>query len=252
MLDHPESRGPELSAPYDRIALDFSVRVSRRAHRVRLTVSPRDGLVVVVPAGWRGDPAAIVASKLQWAERALSAVADKRAQYLAGSDALLPDVVDLAAIGRRLTVDYRSSGAATVSARSEGASVIVSGAVDDADACVNALRRWLTRTAREELFSVVRSESARTGLQPTTFRVTSAKTRWGSCSARGSLSLHRNALFLPQHLARALVLHELAHLRIMDHSPRFWSFLASLDPHALEHRAQLRQAGDLVPAWADV
>ena len=63
--------------------------------------------------------------------------------------------------------------------------------------------------------------------------------------------LNRNLLFLPPELVDALILHELAHLRVMDHSARFWSLLATLDPRVLEHRARLKKAADLVPVWAD-
>lgn len=250
MLDHREIAG-SVSDAHDASLPEFSVRVSTRARRIRLTVTPRDGLVVVVPRGWRGDPGAIVASKLSWARRALASVADRRAQLLAGHEALLPSEVSLPALGRTLSVEYLQTAASGVSARVRGASVVVSGDVDDAEACCVALRRWLTRLAQCELPTLLSEEVERTGLRPTRVRITSARTRWGSCSARGTVSLNRNALFLPEDLARSLVLHELAHLKVMDHSPRFWGLLATLDPQALEHRAQLKHATDLVPAWAD-
>ena len=78
------------------------------------------------------------------------------------------------------------------------------------------------------------------------------RTRWGSCSSRRTISLNRNLVFLPEHLVRSLMLHELAHTLVMNHSERYWTALGDLDPEARSHRAQMRQAHRLVPAWADV
>lgn len=230
---------------------EFSVRHSSRARRVRLSVTARDGLVVVVPHGWRGNPDEVVASKRVWAERALSSVAERRALLLAGTEALLPHEVELAALCRTLSVEYVEREATGTSARTSGGSLVVAGSIDDPDECVEALRRWLARTAQEHLPKRLCALAAEHGCRPEKVRISSAKTRWGSCSARGTVSLNRNVLFLPPHLADALMLHELAHLRVLDHSPRFWSTLTTMDPGTHEHRAQLKGAGRFVPAWAD-
>ena len=71
--------------------IPFTVRVSARARHVRLTVTARDGLVVVVPRTWRGDSAAVVDAKAAWALRVLGRVADRRRLHVAGPAALLPE-----------------------------------------------------------------------------------------------------------------------------------------------------------------
>lgn len=231
---------------------DFSVRTSTRARRVRLTVSAHEGLVVVVPPHFRGDPAELVASKRVWAERALASVADKRALHLAGAEALLPSDIPLPAIDARFRVEYVTTPSASVSARTRDDAVVVSGDVADADKCLAALRRWLHRTASDALTARCYELACVYGLHPATIAVSAAHTRWGSCSSHGRVMLSRNLLFLPPDLVDALILHELAHLRVLDHSPRFWSLLATLDPAAMEHRAALRRAADAIPGWADV
>lgn len=251
---------------------EFTVRESTRARRVRLTVTAREGLVVVVPVGWRGDAGSIVRSKGPWVSRALASVAEKRAQLLAGLEGLLPSDVSLRAVGRTYRVEYGgvpgiggdegadappqrgrsgSSRGAGVTCRVVGETLVLAGDVESPEACRSALLRWLDRQAREHLPRLLDQEATRTGLVPARVRMTSARTRWGSCSARGTVSLNRNLLFLPPELARALVLHELAHLEILNHSPRFWSRLAVLDPHALEHRARLKDASAYVPLWIE-
>ena len=80
------------------------------------------------------------------------------------------------------------------------------------------------------------------------------KTRWGSCSRRVGapephLSLNAGLLFLPPHLVRYVILHELCHASRMDHSPEFWRRLESIEPAAQTLRSELRSAWRFVPAW---
>lgn len=230
----------------------YTVRRSSRARHVRLTVTPRDGLVVVVPVRWRGDPDAIVAEKRAWAEAALERVGERRAAFAAGPDALLPDMVVLRAFGETWPVEYRGSSARGCQARLDGAVLAVVGNIDDAEACLAALSRWLDRIARERLLPLLAEVAAEAGLEYASARVRHIRSRWGSCSARKTISLNRALVFLPPHLVRTLMLHELAHTLVMNHSERFWATLAAYDERAHEHRAQMRDAGGFVPPWAEM
>jgi predicted metal-dependent hydrolase len=233
----------------------YTVRVSPRARRVRLTVTPRDGLVVVVPKRWRGDPAEMVALKRAWAERALAHVAEARALHAGGPEALLPERVELRLAGESWPVDYRetaaSEGSGHAQARTHGSAIVVAGDIADAEACLAALTRWLDRTSRDLLLPMLAEVAASAGVEYASARIRHQRTRWGSCSARKTISLNRSLVFLPPHLVRALMLHELAHVAVMDHSERFWRHLGTLDPSYPEHRAALRDAARFVPAWAD-
>ena len=220
---------------------------------MRLTVTPRDGLVVVVPKRWRGNAEQIVASKREWAENALARVAYARALHAGGAEALLPDLVELRLAGETWPVEYRAGaeGSGRAQARTHGSALVVAGDVGDADACLAALSRWLDRTSRELLLPLLAEVAADAGIGYASARIRHQRTRWGSCSARKTISLNRSLVFLPEDLVRALMLHELAHVAVMDHSARFWNHLATLDPHFAEHRAALRDGARFVPAWAD-
>jgi predicted metal-dependent hydrolase len=243
--------GEDGASAHGRSLPEYAVRVSARARRVRLVVSAREGLVVVVPRNFRGDVAQIVASKREWAERALERVADRRSLHAAGAEALLPDRIELPAFRVSLPVEYRATASATTSARAANGALVVSGNIDDAEACLAALTRWLDREARSLLLPMLAEVARDAGIAYASARVRRQRSRWGSCSARRTISLSRNLVFLPRHLVRALMLHELAHLRVMDHSPRFWAELGRLDPHAQRHRAEMRHAADHVPPWAE-
>ena len=232
----------------------FSVRCSPRARRVRLTVTARDGLVVTLPPGVAEAHAQrAVAERAAWATRALAEVAERRGEFLAGPQGLLPFAIELRAESRTLTVAYTAgspAGAGAAVARERGGVLAVSGP-DDAEARLAALRRWRDRTARALLPALAEELAADTGLHPSRVSVRGQRTRWGSCSARGTVSLNHNLLFLPPHLVHYVIAHELAHVRHLDHSPRFWALVDSLVPSAAEARAELRAARHLVPAWAD-
>lgn len=233
----------------DLLLPDFTVRESDRARRVRLTVSAREGLVVVVPAGATIDARAIVASKEAWARRALARVSAKHALHRQGPEALLPRFVELRSVGRTLSVEYPVTIRTRASARERDHVVSVTGR--DASARLAALGRWLDRSAHEILPGRLAALADDHGLSFSRVRITRARTRWGSCSSHSTISLNRSLVFLPPELVDAVILHELAHTQVRDHSPRFWGYLASLDPAALPHRAHLKEAGAFVPAWAD-
>ena len=229
----------------------YTVRVSRRARHVRLTVTPRHGLVVVVPKRWRGDAAAIVADKQDWARTALAGVAEQRELFLGGAEALLPSTIELRALTQVWPVEYRTTAAAGVRARVAGGALIVSGRVEDADACLAAIIRWLDRTSREHLPPMLAETSSACGVGYVSARVRCQRSRWGSCSSRRTISLNRNLVFLPEHLVVALMLHELAHTIVLDHSSRFWAALEAIDPAVAAHRLELKRAGSFVPSWAE-
>jgi len=67
------------------------------------------------------------------------------------------------------------------------------------------------------------------------------KTRWGSCSRQGNLNFNYRLILLPRELADYVIVHELCHLKELNHSKKFWGLMESLLPNALELRRQLRR-----------
>jgi predicted metal-dependent hydrolase len=232
--------------------IDYSIRVSARARRVRLHVSARDGLVVVVPTGFdQRQVPAIVRQHAAWAERAVSRNAERREHLTAHEDGPLPSRVLLPGIGVRWDVVLRPGPGSGVRGRASGDTIVLSGETGDRDACYDALRRAVARSARERLPLALGGVEAETGWRASRVTVRRQRTRWGSCTTRGAISLNESLVFLPPSLVRYVLVHELAHTRRMDHSPAFWALVEEHDAAWRAQRRTLRDAWRHVPGWAD-
>jgi predicted metal-dependent hydrolase len=230
---------------------DFEVRVSPRARRVRLRVLPGRPVIVTIPRGVSRRVAEdAVRDAALWVARARARVEGEAAKAAARRAEPLPTVIPLPGVGLRYVVEKRSGKGAGVRAGEHAGRVILSGSVEDTEACREALRRWVRRVGSSELKAMARDLSTRTGLVPEDLKVTWPRARWGSCSAKGVVRLSVDLVFVPPELSRAVVLHELVHLRVLDHSPRFWAELSRFDPDCREHRKDLGRARDHIPGWA--
>lgn len=109
------------------------------------------------------------------------------------------------------------------------------------------LERALRERARAVFLARIAALAPVLGVPPPPLALSSARTRWGSCSSRGDIRLNWRLLFFPLPLVDYVVAHELAHLREMNHSPRFWSVVESLCPDWRQRRLQLRQLAPRMP-----
>jgi predicted metal-dependent hydrolase len=225
--------------------VEYTTRESRRARRVILKISMSRGLEVVIPEGFdRGRLPSVLDSKKKWIERTLKRMADTRSR-------LSPRKIDLQAIGREWQVSYRKGSEAGLTAQEiDDRMVRVQGDTADAYGVAAALRRWLHLKARAHLTPWLHDVSEETGISFKKTVIRGQKTRWASCSRLQTISLNRSLLFLPEYLARHIFLHELCHIRRLDHSTAFWSALGSLEPDYKKMEAQVKEADRFVPAWA--
>lgn len=109
-------------------------------------------------------------------------------------------------------------------------------------------RRAVQRRAREHFADRVAHYAARLGrttLPPV--GLSSARTRWGSCSERSGIRLNWRLIHLPHPLVDYVVAHELAHLTEMNHGPRFWAVVESVYPDWKSARAELKRRGPEIP-----
>jgi predicted metal-dependent hydrolase len=112
-----------------------------------------------------------------------------------------------------------------------------------------ALRRWLTSLAEVEFSRELRSVAQQCGLSFKRVQIRRQRTRWGSCSASGTISLNVCLMFMTPAVVRYLFVHELCHTRHMNHSRRFWSLVASHEPEYQQLDRELLRAWQHVPGW---
>ena len=112
-----------------------------------------------------------------------------------------------------------------------------------------ALRAWLMRTAHRLLEPRVAALAAATGVHYSRVSIRRQRSRWGSCSARGTISLNCCLLFQRPEVVDYLIVHELMHVKHMNHSARFWQ---AVERHCVDWRAldrELVQGWRHVPRW---
>jgi predicted metal-dependent hydrolase len=106
-----------------------------------------------------------------------------------------------------------------------------------------ALERWYRRRARAEIAPRLDAAVARAGTRYTGLTIRGQRTRWASCSSSGAMSFNWRLLLAPAPVLDYVVEHEVCHLEVMDHSPRFWRLLAARVPDWRAHSAWLRRYG---------
>lgn len=112
-----------------------------------------------------------------------------------------------------------------------------------------ALQQALQAEARQCFAERLALYAAQLGVELPPLRLSSARTRWGSCSSRGVISLNWRLIHLPLELVDYVVAHELAHLKEMNHSPRFWAVVATLCPDWQARRLALRRQAATLPRF---
>lgn len=232
-------------------SIPYRIRVSRRSRRVRLTLTPREGLVMVTPPGVPRDWLVGLANEWRgWVGKQLEQFGIEEPGQLDTSPAAIPDRIVLPALGETWHVLQRYAPGSTARVRQTGEGTLsLSGELTDVEACRRALSRWLMRRARETLPGMLAAVSRETGLAFRDVHIRAQRTRWGSCSAQGDICLNYQILFLAPELARHVLLHELCHTVRLDHSPRFWRTVARFEPDLDVRRAEMRRSWSLVPAW---
>lgn len=223
----------------------WRVRASDRARRLTVRVYPGGHVEIVVPNGTR--PRAVekfVARYRTWIDRKVS-------QYrplAAGSIDEMPTEIRFQASGDYWRVEYAEAHRAP-HLSVDGDRLLLTGDLSRIALARHALQRFTMRAAHSLLVPQLESLAAESGLHFSIAQIRRQRTRWGSCSRRGTISLNACLMFQPPDVVRYLLLHELAHTRHMNHSRRFWALVEQLEPRWRELDARLSEGWREMPAW---
>jgi predicted metal-dependent hydrolase len=229
----------------------YKIQVSPRAKYARLKVSAKDGVTVVIPKGFdQSRIPGILYKKRDWLRRVGERFDEQRKFLSPDPPGMAPERISLRVIGEEWAVDYRDTGSEKVSGiERESNRLLVVGDTENEQAMRDCLKRWLSRKSHQHLVPWTKRLAVEHRLKVERFTVKSQRTRWASCSAGRIISLNLRLLFLPERLVRYVLLHELAHTQLMNHSARFWAVVRDLEPDYEALDAELRTAWRFVPAW---
>jgi len=236
------------------LAFDYTLRVSQRARFIRLYVSPQKGLEIVVPRGFNCKHLPdVLERKSAWISRALERVRPQREELLSLPRWSIPEGMSFRAIDMEWEVRSQWTSAKRLSINFHRPGQIeIQGPVENEALVRSLLGRFLVVQAENYLPPLLDTMSRNTELQYSRVAIRRQRSRWGSCSAYGSISLNAALLFLPYHLTRYVLVHELCHTVHLDHSERFWALVGRHCPEYRCAERELREARHYVPRWASV
>jgi predicted metal-dependent hydrolase len=220
-------------------AIPYRIRRSERARHARILVDGT-GVEVVVPRRFplrQVEP--FVEEKRAWIERTLRRMRETEAEL---PPARLEDGGRVAYLGERLRLAVRvEAGRRREHVARRGDELRV--ALPPGVALRDALERWYRRRARVEVAPRLDAACARAGTRYAGLQIRGQRTRWASCSSGGAMSFNWRLLLAPPEILDYVVEHEVAHIEVLDHSPRFWRLLASRCPDWRERERWLRRHG---------
>jgi predicted metal-dependent hydrolase len=220
------------------------VRHSQRARRVAVRVMASGAVELVVPRGMSERHArAFLESRREWVRQHV----ERRRLLASPVESFPPRHINLQLTGESWSV-FQAGGAGRLRLREAGLVLELRGD-GTREQIRRTLLRWLCRRAEVILQPMIAAIAAELGFAFNGMQVRCQRTRWGSCSSKGVISLNVALLFQRPDAVRYLLCHELAHTRHMNHSARFWRCVAQCEPRWRELDAQLGQGWRHVPVW---
>jgi predicted metal-dependent hydrolase len=220
----------------------YRIRVRRTAAARRFTLRVRTAMrdvVLTLPAR-----ASLVQAK-SFAQRHAPWIGVKLRRLPENIPFELGGVVPLRGVAHRITPRHGARGGGAVVAErgagvGEEALLRVSG---DAAFAPRRVQDFLIREARRDLEASVARHAAALGVKPRKITLRDTSSRWGSCSASGSLNFSWRLILAPHFVLDYLAAHEVAHLVHMNHSDAFWAAVGKLSPYVDAAEAWLKANG---------
>lgn len=206
-----------------------------RAKRLILRLDARSGEpVATVPNGINENKVrAFLQTNIGW----LTKRQKERAPHIAFTDG---NQIPVRGIPHRLVHVGQRRGTVRLLQQGETHSLLISG---DSAHMERRVSDWLKKQARADLAAAVEHHSSRLDVTASAIRIKDTVSRWGSCSSARVLSFSWRIIMAPPFALDYLVAHEVAHLREMNHSPRFWAHVAQTCPDFENGRDWLRRYG---------
>jgi predicted metal-dependent hydrolase len=212
-----------------RVPLKLSVNPRARRVSVRICAVRREAIATAPSERHLSSALKFAAERAHWIAEELARLPEHR-PFKPGVLIPIRGEPHLLAISRERGQPRLSQGLLTVP-------------TPDPDLFAGRVRRFLMSQARKALGDRAAVHAQRLGVRINRLQVKDTRSRWGSCSLEGSLSFSWRIIFAPSFVLDYLAAHEVAHLRQMNHSRRFWALVAKCTPHWRSGRDWLHEHG---------
>jgi predicted metal-dependent hydrolase len=218
------------------IPINYQVKVSKRARRLRVTISQQDVSVTLPQGVHLREAEKFLRANAQWVLAQLERSKKQTPRSVLPADVILvhgvPNKVErIEEITRKLRAKVEVSNG----------HIKVFIPAGSKQATMDFVRDHLRSSARIEIEDAVVRNAALMGCKPKSVSIRDQRTRWGSCSTRGTLSFNWRLIMAPQAVLDYVVIHELAHMFQPNHSKDFWEVVQKYDPTYMQSRLWLRK-----------
>jgi predicted metal-dependent hydrolase len=227
--------------------IPYTLRRSPQARTIRVVLYPDRGVVVTLPLRRAGQDeaeriaTAFLAEREAWLRRHLARQAAISADLSARGGATDGGLIPLRGRLRRVRVVPAVSGIRRSDVVPFDDEVVIHRVAADRRSEAAILESWLRMIARQDIEAAVAAHADALRVHPASLTLRDPRTRWGSASRTGRLSFSWRLVLAPPEALETVVIHELAHLRVFGHGPRFWALVATRRP---DHRSWRRWLHD--------
>ena len=220
---------------HDGQSIVVELRPNPRAKRyiLKLDSKVRQAIVTVPKGGTRKHAERFARDQARWIFERLGRLEDP-IPFVPNAD------IPLRGVAHRLVATGAARGVVKAASSDDGPVLEVSGAPEHFS---RRVLDFLKKQALEDYRERVAIHAAALAVKPTAIRLRDGKSRWGSCSSNGTLNFSWRLILAPSAVLDYLAAHEVAHLREMNHSDRFWAHVEATCPTYDTHRAWLRHQG---------
>ena len=218
--------------------MQYTLRRSAKAKHLRFQISASNGFVVIVPRRYRiDDLPSLLQKKQTWILKNIARYDTVSIPF--DSDTLsIGDSIPY--LGQQYEVCLNSNHSSTCSVSLENNVFLIEGICDNGTAAV-VLKQWLNGQAHTYIKQRASELAPGLGVKYNRIFIRNQRTRWGSCSGLGNISLNWKLIMFPPHIIDYVVIHELAHLVVMGHGKSFWDVVAAHCPDWRSCRQWIRE-----------
>lgn len=223
---------------------NYSVRKSKRAKRLSITVSAHKGVEVVIPIyANTNDAEKLVRQHQAWITHQLAKLPPKDCNITQPREILLRCIKQL------WQIDYIADNKRPRFFDSPQAQTLLLRGNEIEKHYKALLITWLKKQAKQILLPWLEELSIETHLHYKTATIRGQQTRWGSCSSDKKINLNYKLIFLPEQLVENVLLHELCHTKHMNHSQKFWDLMLQFNPKSIALDNEIKKAQKYIPNY---